>query len=460
MLNAFGGSHPRLSPMLMNASTCSTFRPAVIAPTFNNDKTLRDLLDRLDRLALPVFVVDDGSTDSTRAILAEWVAGRTEGPSDATREVCFHLQNRGKAAALQRGFIACRDGGFTHAVSIDTDGQHSPDDIPLLLAVAEEHPQSLVLGARDEHSSDYPFRSRWGRRISNLLVRLECGQRVEDSQCGLRVYPLAEVEPIRCGAGRYGFETEVITRARWNQVPVLSARVSCRYLPADQRVSHFKPWVDSTLAMAMHARLLMRSLSPWVSHPSAGKATLSIGVIRRRIRQSMRQSIQGINPFSAWRTVRHDAIGRTDFAIGFAIGVFIANLPLYGAQTLSGLFAARRLHLNSLSVIAGTQLSMPPIGPLLIAAAVVVGHLLLHGNVPAWSLLQTQLHGHIAGLLGSMLLDWLIGSVCVGGVLAIAAFISLRLVLNAAFGRRAMTVDHWPAVSSPSVAGNVVGSAE
>ena len=366
------------------------------------------------------------------------------------RRVSEHVKNLGKAAALQRGFAQCRAAGFTHALSIDTDGQHAPEDVPALIALASQHPRALILGTRDEQCVDYPFRSRWGRRISNLFVRLECGERVEDSQCGLRVYPLAELESIRCNAGRYGFETEVITRARWNQIGLISTRVTCRYLPLEQRVSHFKPWWDSLLALAMHARLLMRSLSPWrFDEAAAGDERWSIGRIRRSIRRAVRQSIYGINPLSAWRTLRQDAVGRTDFAIGFAIGVFIANLPLYGFQTIAALFTARRLHLSPLSVVAGTQLSIPPISPLLIASGIVVGHVLLHGSVPTWASLQMQLHGHVAGLLGSMLLDWMVGGIVVGLVLAVLSFITLRLLLNAAFGRpRSMRIDAWNHVGS------------
>ena len=437
--------------MLMPAITCPPFRPAIIAPTFNNDRTLRELLGELDRLRLPIIVINDGSTDRTGEILAAWL----DEPSIAPRRVCQHGQNQGKAAALQRGFAECQAAGFTHAISIDTDGQHAPQDVPAMVALAAEHQRSLILGTRDERCVDYPFRSRWGRRISNLLVRLECGQRVEDSQCGLRVYPLSEIRSIQCHAGRYGFETEIITRARWSQVGVIGTRVTCRYLPVDQRVSHFKPWWDSLLALAMHARLLMQSLSPWRFHPTGGGSRPTIGQIRRSIRQAVRQSVSGINPLSAWRSLRQDAVGRTDFAIGFAIGIFIANLPLYGFQTIAALFTARRLHLNPLSVVAGTQLSIPPIGPVLIASGIVVGHVLVHGTVPTWALLQLQLHGHLAGLLGSMLLDWIVGGVFVGLVLAVLSFITLRLLLNVAFGRqRRIHIESWSGVARQPVAGS------
>src|SRR5439155_15804669 len=126
-----------------------------------------------------------------------------------------HHQNRGKAAALRTGFAAAAERGHTHAVTIDTDGQHEPTDIPALLRAAEQSPKALIVGARDEMAADYPARSRVGRRGSNFFVWLESGLRVSDSQCGLRVYPLELLRVARCGAGYFGFETEILTRAAW-----------------------------------------------------------------------------------------------------------------------------------------------------------------------------------------------------------------------------------------------------
>ena len=117
--------------------------------------------------------------------------------------------------ALLSGFAAAQAAGHTHALTIDTDGQLDPAQIPSLLEIAGREPDAFVIGTRDAGSADYPSRSRLGRRVSNLLVRLESGLKVSDSQCGFRVYPLKMMHEIDCRAGRYGFETEVLTRAAW-----------------------------------------------------------------------------------------------------------------------------------------------------------------------------------------------------------------------------------------------------
>jgi uncharacterized protein (DUF2062 family) len=399
--------------MSISGSTLTCFRPAVAAPTFNNAATLMNVLRDLGALGLPVFVVDDGSTDETGAMLAQWKGG------DADRFVITHAANRGKAAALRSAFDAALGCGFTHVITIDTDGQLCAEDIPALLTAAEANPAALVLGMRDEFAADYPMRSRWGRRASNLMVRLECGQRVGDSQCGLRVYPLAVISTLRCRAERFAFETEIITRCSWAGVPIVSMPVRCRYFPTDQRISHLKPVRETLRAVGLHARLLGQLLLPWpraAAHPSD-------------ISWSWRQAAQWFSPPRAWRELRENAIGRTDFAVGFAIGVFIANLPLYGLQTILSLFCARRLHLHPLSVLSGSQISAPPLGPVLVAMAVAVGHFILRGSLPA----SADFHLVRAGPL---LLDWIVGSLFVGATLAMASFIAMCILLRAAFARQ------------------------
>ncbi len=231
---------------------------AVIIPTYNNGKTLADILARLERLGLPLFVINDGSTDETAQILAQWQDA--EKSANASKMAFTHSINRGKAAALQTGFAAAATAGHTHAVTIDSDGQLDPEQIPDLLAVARECPEALVVGVRDSSSSDYPAKSRLGRNLSNFFILLECGHRVEDSQCGFRIYPLAMVTNLRCKARRYGYETEIITRAVWSGWQVKEVPVDCHYFPqGEKRVSHFRPWLDTVRSVAMHARLLLLS---------------------------------------------------------------------------------------------------------------------------------------------------------------------------------------------------------
>jgi uncharacterized protein (DUF2062 family) len=129
-----------------------------------------------------------------------------------------------------------------------------------------------------------------------------------------------------------------------------------------------------------------------------------------------------ISPARAWRQLRREQTGAHEMASGLAVGVFIGNLPVYGMQTLLSLFAARKLRLHPLSVVAGSHISTPPIGPMLVALAIGVGHLLLHGQwleMPAW---ESTLRGWMQ-LFGRLMLEWSVGAVIVGAMFAATTFV-------------------------------------
>lgn len=399
------------------------FKPIVVAPTYNNAATLLDILRRIQNTGIPLLVVNDGSTDATAALLREF-AGTTP---RAGVTILTHPVNRGKAAAFRTAFKAARDAGYTHALTIDTDGQLDPGQIPAILCRARENPTALLLGVRDEASPDYPSRSRLGRRISNVLVRLESGLTVHDSQCGLRVYPLGFVLLAHCRAQRFGYETEILTRAGWAGCTVQEAPVSCVYLPPGQRVSHFRPVLDSVRAVLMHARLLCRALSPWphVKWPQRNESWIP----------SWKSLMQWLSPREALRQLKRDEAGRTMFAAGLALGVFIANTPVYGVQTLVALYASRRLHLHPVPVVLGSQASMPPFGVAMIVLAIYVGHELLHGQAPAMPPSPVTLTS-LAAMAPSLLLAWIVGSVIVGLVLGVLTFVISSLCFKLLLPRR------------------------
>ena len=397
------------------------FAPVVVAPSFNNAATLAGVLKRVRALDLPLIVVNDGSTDATATVLAE-ILGADAGVTFVT-----HRNNRGKAAALMSGFAAAGDAGYTHAVTIDTDGQLDPEQIPLLLSLARRTPHGLVIGQRDENTEGYPSRSRIGRRVSNLFVWMQCGVRVADSQCGFRVYPLDFIREVRCQAGRYGFETEVITRAGWAGRPIVGAPVRCHYFPSDKAVSHFRPFIDSFRGVPMHFRLMVRALVPLPRRggsraaPPPESATATQGSSKT----ALRRLFHWFNPMPAIRQLREDDVGRANAAAGLAMGAFIANLPAYGLHTVLSLYAARRFHLHPLSVVLGSHLSTPPIGPVLVAAAVTIGHLLLHAELPTLANYDVRTVG-LLPLLRASFVEWTIGGVVMGLFSAWVTYLTSR----------------------------------
>jgi glycosyltransferase involved in cell wall biosynthesis len=398
-----------------NGHSLPTVRPVILAPTHNNAGTLPDVLRRLAALGIAIIAIDDGSTDATAGLLAGWVSECVD------HRVVTHSKNLGKAAALRSGFTAALEAGFTHAITIDTDGQHAPEDIPALLQKSIEHESALVLGTRDSSSPGYPGRSRFGRSISNSLILFETGQQLMDSQCGLRIYPLKWVGTIACHATHFGFETEIITRAIWAGVPIVELPVQCRYFAAADRVSHFKPVIDSLRALQMHAGLIVTALNPFHGHDLPAGSAPPHSLIR--------QFFRWLNPITAWRQVRHTEGARERFSAAFALGVFIANLPLYGVQTILCLYLARRFRLPPTAMVAGVHINVPPMGPIMIAFAIAVGHLILHGAWPHWS----TYHGagvKLNQILLPMLIEWVVGSFFVGIVMAGAAFVILDFALR------------------------------
>lgn len=174
-----------------------------------------------------LLVVDDGSTDRTASIARELGV-----------DVVSHARNAGKGAALTTGLAWFNERGFPSAVSVDADGQHRAEDA-LKLA---EHPApetAIVLGVRDLVRDGAPGPSRFSNRFSNLWVSLFSGQRLSDTQCGLRRYPLPASLNLGATGRGYDFESEVLVRAARRGVPIVEVPVSVVYPPRAERVSHF-----------------------------------------------------------------------------------------------------------------------------------------------------------------------------------------------------------------------------
>jgi glycosyltransferase involved in cell wall biosynthesis len=228
-------------------------RYAIVIPTYNHKNHLRQVVEDSLQLGLAVFVVDDGSTDSTSEILTS-IPGLT---------VIRHEKNLGKGAALLTGFNAAgprADG----AVTLDADGQHNPKEILTLIRAIPEGKRPLVIGKREGmEKQNVPWTSRWGRGFSNFWVWAACGRWFSDSQSGFRIYPLPETTHLGTRAKRYQFEVEILIRAVWNDFAIIEVPVHVFYGGREGRISHFRPWMDFWRNTRTFARLVaMRLLIP------------------------------------------------------------------------------------------------------------------------------------------------------------------------------------------------------
>lgn len=385
------------------APSAPSFRPVVVIPTYNNAHTLMDVIERAERAQLPLIVVDDGSTDQTPALLANW-KGRGF--------VITHDRNQGKAAALQTAFAFAKESDFTHAITLDSDGQLAPEQIEDFVEAARSHPYDFIIGNRNDQSDDYPARSRIGRRLQNLAVRVQCGATIGDTLCGYRAYPLDMFDVIRVKSGGFAFEIEVVTRAVWSGFHIRDIPIRCLYFTDEKRVSHYRFFRDWTHALLVHIYLLFRRLIPLPvrqgAHVSRRQKVDAFVVIRNLI--------WWLRPDVLWFQARKSHLERAVLGGAIGLGAFSACLPAFGIQIALGLYFAVRLHAGSfLSVGIGMLLLMSPIGLALHIAAFWVGHIILLGLLPMPADLSAALTPDGVTIL--VLLRWLIGGIVVGGAL-------------------------------------------
>lgn len=228
-------------------------RVAVVIPTYNHWPMVRDVVQEASLLGLPVFVVDDGSTDGTANGLSELTG----------IHLIRHEQNQGKGQALLTGMRAVAKVA-DWVITLDADGQHRPQDALSLVAAINGNERAMVVGCRQGmDQGPVPWTSRWGREFSNFWVWLASGCWVSDSQSGFRLYPLPETLLLPTRARRFQFEVEVLVQATWSGLPLKEAPVSVNYQPPGERRSHFRPWLDFWRNTKTFTRLItMRILSP------------------------------------------------------------------------------------------------------------------------------------------------------------------------------------------------------
>ena len=226
----------------------------VLIPSYNPGGLLRPtVLGALAQWA-PVWVVVDGSTDESLQVLQELQAEYLQ------LRVIQQPQNMGKGAAVLRGIEQAKAEGFTHALTMDSDGQHPAALIPQFMAASMARPQAMVLG-QPVFGPEAPRIRVWGRKISNLWAGVETlGSGVADSLYGFRIYPIAPLIKVMHGQTRmrrFDFDPEAVVRLSWAGVPPVNLPAPVRYYQAGEGgVSHFKYLRDNTLLTWMHIRLV------------------------------------------------------------------------------------------------------------------------------------------------------------------------------------------------------------
>lgn len=226
----------------------------VLLPSYNTGPRLEAVIVEALAHWQPILVVIDGSTDGSERPLLEL----------AKKEARLHVlalpRNSGKGAAVLAGAQWARERGFTHALTMDADGQHVAAHIAEFMEVSRRHPDALVLG-KPIFPPNIPRERLHGRKISVALVRAAIlGRGVDDPLFGFRVYPLAPLLAVLGGrrtARRYDFDAEAAVRLCWSGVRPLNVPAPVRYFSrAEGGVSHFHYVRDNVTLARMHTCLI------------------------------------------------------------------------------------------------------------------------------------------------------------------------------------------------------------
>lgn len=221
----------------------------VIIPTFNNAGTIVDVVARSKEQCDDVIVVCDGCTDGTPALLRSM---------DNPPDIVEYSPNRGKGAALVKGLRHARAKGFAYAITLDGDGQHFPEDIPLFLEANRRHPDALIVGGRQNLDSvERSAGSRFANAFANFWFFVQTLCPLKDTQSGYRLYPLRRLPCLRLVTSRYESELELLVLSSWRGVRIESVPVRVHYPSKELRVSHFRPAKDFSRIFCLNTLLCL-----------------------------------------------------------------------------------------------------------------------------------------------------------------------------------------------------------
>ncbi len=381
----------------------------VIIPTYDNHKTLPRVLDGVLAYTQNIIVVNDGSTDSTSEILKSY----------QQIEVLHFEKNKGKGIALRNGFKKAMELGFTFAITIDSDGQHFPDDIPVFINALEieKTKNVLFIGARNMGHSDVPKKSSFGNKFSNFWFWFETGKWLNDTQCGYRLYPLENLNHLNFYTSKFEFEIEVIVKAAWSGTNVKNIPVKVLY-DESERVSHFRPFVDFTRISILNTLLVLVTL--FYIKPRD---------LFRRLKK------KGFKRF-LYEDFLHNDDSPKKKALSIALGVFIGLCPLWGFHTVIVIFLAILFKLNKIIAFAFSNISLPPFIPFVLYASSKVGQF-VHGVEYSYSMEEMTENFEVLKHLKT----YIIGSLTLSTVSALV-FGFLAYIFLTVFDRKKIAVDN------------------
>ena len=210
-------------------------KTCALIPTYNNVGTIRDIVQRTLQY-LPLIVVADGPTDGTLEVLQEL--------QEENLTIIAYPENKGKGYALKCGLLKAKELGYTHVLTLDSDGQHFPEDIPAMLRLSAIRPEAIIIGQRELVQENMPRKNTFANRFSNFWFTIQTGIPLPDTQTGFRIYPLNNLHGLHFMTHRYEAELLLLVLSAWANTPILSVPVKIYYPPKNERISFFHPSKD------------------------------------------------------------------------------------------------------------------------------------------------------------------------------------------------------------------------
>lgn len=376
-----------------------TEKCCVIIPTYNNDKTLAKVIDDTLEHTNQIIVVNDGSTDNTKLILNKYIN---------IIQILDLPTNHGKGYAIRLAFKLAYKEGYKYAITIDSDCQHKTEDYPKFLEKLIEEPNSVIIGSRNMEQKSVPGKSNFGRKFSNFWFKIETGLQINDTQSGYRLYPLEILDGMKFFTNRYEFEIEVIVRLAWKGCKIVSIPVQVYYAPKEERISHFRPFIDFTRISFLNTLLV----------------TLALLFFRPLL------FFRKLKRFGYKKFIKENFINAQDsnkkLSISVAIGILCGILPIWGYQMLMALTLAYFFRLNKIISVAVSNISIPPVIPFILYSSYITGTMLI-GNGSNALASTTQID---SDLYKEYLQQYIVGSIVLAVVLSILVGSTTYILLS------------------------------
>ncbi len=375
---------------LLNAEM-EALSAVVLVPTYNNEKTLGKVIQEIQKYTNHLLVVNDGSTDNTLKILQGF----------ELKGLVSYQTNVGKGWALRQGFKKATELGYSYAITIDSDGQHLPENLEDFIRKMHQVPGALVVGHRNMDQSTVPKKSSFGHKFSNFWFQVETGVALPDTQSGYRAYPIYKLKNLRWYTKKFEFEIEVMVRASWNRIPVIPVPIKVIYQTGEDRVTHFRPFKDFTRISILNTVLFILAIA--YHRPMKMVREFSYSKFKQQFVDAL--------------TDKGNPPVKKAAAVGF--GVFMGIVPIWGYQMLVAVALSHYFKLNKVLVLVAAQVSLPPFIPFILLASFWTGGVLMGSDNFKLSISDF----YDMSVLTNNLLQYAVGAVVFAVVAGLGAFL-------------------------------------